>query len=157
MPFFHSICDRLLIGIITAGVYSSSKAALTQLSETLRLELGPLGVHVTCVMTGTIKTALHANEPEVVLPSSSRYAAIRRTISNWTTGQAGPQGTSVDQFAESIVHTIVGPNAASGLVWRGPMSSIVRIASCWCPAWLLVSLLRLNLDQYMSDLEDRII
>ncbi|RDK39633.1 NAD(P)-binding protein, partial [Aspergillus phoenicis ATCC 13157] len=73
------------------GIYSSSKAAINQLSETLRLELSPLGVSVLCIMAGTITTDFHANEPEVVLLPTSRYAAIGQTISDWATGRAGPK------------------------------------------------------------------
>ncbi|KAB8263692.1 hypothetical protein BDV32DRAFT_146508 [Aspergillus pseudonomiae] len=90
------------------GVYSSSKAAVAQLSETLRLELAPLGVSVVCLMIGTITTAFHANEPEVVLLPTSRYAAVRQTISDWATGRAGPKGCSADEFAASIVDDVLG-------------------------------------------------
>lgn len=62
---------------VQTGIYSSSKAAITQLSETLRLELSPLGISVLCIMAGTITTDFHANEPKVVLLPTSRYAAIR--------------------------------------------------------------------------------
>ncbi|KAA8641735.1 SDR family oxidoreductase [Aspergillus tanneri] len=99
------------------GIYSSSKAAIVQLSETLRLELAPLGVDV------------------VVLPPTSRYAAIREIISNWATGRAIPKGASAEEFAESIVDNVLG--SSGGLVWKGPNSLAVRFVSQWCPAWLL--------------------
>ncbi|KAE8137481.1 hypothetical protein BDV38DRAFT_271326 [Aspergillus pseudotamarii] len=104
------------------GIYSSSKAAVTQLSETLRLELAPLGVAVVCLMAGTITTAFHANEPEV-------------TISDWGTGRVGPKGCSADEFAASIVDDVLG--STSRLVWKGPYSPAVRFLSHWCPLWLL--------------------
>ncbi|GMG07353.1 unnamed protein product [Aspergillus oryzae var. brunneus] len=120
------------------GVYSSSKAAVTQLSETLRLELAPWGVTVVCLMAGTVTTAFHANEPEVVLLPTSRYAAIRQTISDWATGRAGPKGCSADEFAASTVDDVLG--STGGLVWKGPNSAAVQFVSRWCPTWLLVRL-----------------
>ncbi|KAH2351100.1 hypothetical protein KXW91_001901 [Aspergillus fumigatus] len=124
-----------------AGVYSSSKAAVMQISETLRLELAPLGVGVVCLMVGTVSTSFHENEPRVVLPAGSRYAAIRDVIAQWATGQSGPKGCSVEEFAESIVDDVLGASGSGsgGLVWKGPNSAAVRILSRWCPVWLLVS------------------
>ncbi|KAB8231434.1 SDR family oxidoreductase [Aspergillus alliaceus] len=121
------------------GIYSSSKSSLTTLSETLRLELAPLGVSVLAIMVGTVTTTFHANEPEVILPPTSRYTAIRDTISRWATGQAGPKGCSVTEFAESIADDVLGEK---GVVWRGPYSAAMRFLSRWCPGWLL--------DQMMS-------
>ncbi|KAK9567518.1 hypothetical protein V6Z88_001864 [Aspergillus fumigatus] len=121
------------------GVYSSSKAAVMQISETLRLELAPLGVGVVCLMVGTVSTSFHENEPRVVLPAGSRYAAIRDVIAQWATGQSGPKGCSVEEFAESIVDDVLGASGSGsgGLVWKGPNSAAVRILSRWCPVWLL--------------------
>ncbi|KAL4771914.1 hypothetical protein BDW60DRAFT_188670 [Aspergillus nidulans var. acristatus] len=117
------------------GIYSSSKSAVTQLSETLRLELSPFNVSVVCVMLGTIATSFHANEPQVVLSASSWYAAIKATISRWASGEAGPKGGSVDDAARLIVQDVLG--AGAGLVWKGPNSGAVRFVSRWCPGWLL--------------------
>ncbi|KAF7586373.1 hypothetical protein BBP40_009019 [Aspergillus hancockii] len=105
------------------GIYSSSKSSLSTLSETLRLELAPLGVSVLTIMVGTVTTTFHANEPEVILPPTSRYVAIRDTISRWATGQAGPKGCSVTEFAVSIADDVLGEK---GVVWRGPNSAAVR-------------------------------
>ncbi|THC88371.1 hypothetical protein EYZ11_012181 [Aspergillus tanneri] len=109
------------------GIYSSSKAAIVQLSETLRLELAPLGVDVVCLMVGIITTAFYTNVPEVVLPPTSRYAAIREIISNWATGRAIPKGASAEEFAESIVDNVLG--SSGGLVWKGPNSLADRMVS----------------------------
>ncbi|KAL4816908.1 hypothetical protein BDW67DRAFT_175178 [Aspergillus spinulosporus] len=117
------------------GIYSSSKSAVTQLSETLRLELSPFNVSVVCVMLGTVATSFHANEPQVVLPASSWYAAIKVTISRWASGEAGPKGGSVDDAARLILQDVLGTGA--GLAWKGPNSGVVRFVSRWCPGWLL--------------------
>ncbi|KAH8429914.1 SDR family oxidoreductase [Aspergillus melleus] len=123
------------------GVYSSSKAAITQLSETLRLELAPWGVRVVCIMAGSVTSAFHANEPEVILPPTSRYAAIRQMISDRATGRDDLKRCSADEFAASIVDDVLG--TAGGVVWKGPYSALVKFLSRWCPAIIL--------DRMMSD------
>lgn len=91
-------------------------------------------------MAGTITTDFHANEPEVVLLPTSRYAAIRQTISDWATGRAGPQGCSADEFANLIAGDVLGSSSANGgLVWKGPNSAAVEFMARWCPGGLLVS------------------
>lgn len=131
-----SDCTRLPL----AGIYSSSKAALTNLSETLRMELAPLGVSVVTLMVGTIATPFHANEPSLVLPSTSYYTAIKGTIARWASGDAGPKGCSAEDFAESVADEIVGGKKGR-LLWKGPNSTAVWFISRWMPASVLVSVL----------------
>ena len=120
-----------------AGVYSSSKAALNILSDTLRLELAPFGVSVLTVLVGTVSTPFHANEPDVQLPPTSRYALIRDTISKWAKGEAGPKGGSPDELAASLVDDVVGNG--SGQVWKGANSGAVKFVSRWVPTSMAVS------------------
>ncbi|KAK4107202.1 NAD(P)-binding protein [Canariomyces notabilis] len=115
------------------GIYSSSKAALNMLSDTLRLELSPFKVSVVTIMVGTIASHFHANEPDVVLPPSSRYSAIRDTINRWAKGQAGPKGGSVQDLAESLVVDVVG-KPGGFWVWKGPNSGMVKFLTRWVPA-----------------------
>jgi hypothetical protein len=89
-------------------------------------------------MVGTVATPFHANEPEVVLPPSSRYARIRDTINRWAKGEAGPKGGSVDDFAKSVVEDIVG-RGKQAVVWKGANSGAVWFASRWVPTFMLVS------------------
>ncbi|KAL2126653.1 hypothetical protein VTI74DRAFT_474 [Chaetomium olivicolor] len=118
------------------GVYASSKAALNSLSDTLRLELAPFNVSIVTIMVGTVATPFHTNEPDVVLPPSSRYTSIRDTINSWAKGEAGPKGGSVEEFAKSIVEDIVG-NGKNAQVWKGANSGIVRFVSRWVPSSIL--------------------
>ncbi|KAL2021076.1 hypothetical protein VTK56DRAFT_7495 [Thermocarpiscus australiensis] len=136
------------------GVYSSSKAALNSLSDTLRLELAPFNVSVVTIMVGTITTHFHANEPAVVLPPSSRYAAIKDTISRWARGEAGPKGGSPEDLAESLVPDIVG-KGKSAQVWKGPNAGAVKFVSRWVPSSVLDGLMAngQGLDELSKSLE----
>ncbi|KAK4189460.1 hypothetical protein QBC35DRAFT_530850 [Podospora australis] len=103
------------------GVYSSSKAALNTLTDTLRLELQPLGVKVMGVMVGTVATKFHQNEAEVTLPRESRYRVIEGTIAAWGRGIKGPEGGGVEELAEGLVKEILGDDKR--WVWIGRNST----------------------------------
>ncbi|KAJ7145291.1 hypothetical protein C8R46DRAFT_1131211 [Mycena filopes] len=135
------------------GTYASSKAALTSLSDTLRIELAPLGVSVVTVMLGTVTTSFYANTTQTTttgtghttfafeLPPTSRYTAIKDTIARWASGEATPRGAaSADEIAASLVREIVG-EGRSGQVWVGPYSTIMRIVSRWLPLSVLDKLM----------------
>jgi NAD(P)-dependent dehydrogenase (short-subunit alcohol dehydrogenase family) len=117
------------------AAYGSSKAALNSISDTLRLELAPFNVSVVTIMTGTVTTRFHDNEPDVVLPSSSRYAAIRDTINRWVKGQA-VQGCSPEELARSLVEDIVG-NAKNAHVWKGAYSGTIKWLTRWMPTSMM--------------------
>lgn len=132
LPVYVLISFRLL------GVYTSSKAALNMLSETLRLELSPFGVEVVTVMVGVIDTPFHANEISVSLPPTSAYSPIKDTIAKLAAGEGGPKGTPPHELAEALVVDIVG-GGKGGLVWKGALSGTMKFASQWVPKWFLVS------------------
>lgn len=44
----------------TTGAYSASKAAMVNWTQSLALELGPLGIRVNCVCPGLVDTPIHA-------------------------------------------------------------------------------------------------
>ncbi|UNI16814.1 hypothetical protein JDV02_003214 [Purpureocillium takamizusanense] len=111
--------------------YASSKPALNSISETLRLELGPLGVSMTTVYLGTVATSFHANEPAPELPPGSRYTSILDTITKWAKGESGPKAGSMKDLVDSVFPDILGEKG--GIVWRGPNSGAVRFLSRWMP------------------------
>jgi len=58
------------------GFYNASKAALESLTETLRFELAPFGIHVSAVEPGAIRTRLYS--AAAASASSPAYAPWRR-------------------------------------------------------------------------------
>ncbi|KAK9777088.1 putative Oxidoreductase [Seiridium cardinale] len=113
------------------GAYSSSKAALTNLSETLRLELAPLGVTVVAIMVGTIDSHFHDNDP-FQLPPASLYIPIEDHIAGWASGKSKPKGIPAEKFAPMIVDDIVGAGKA-GMVWKGPNSGSIKFLAQFAP------------------------
>lgn len=112
---------------MSKATYSTSKAALNTLSETLRLELAPFGVSVIAILPGVIDSKLHANNAaNFDLPTTSRYAAIKETIAGWATGDAVPKdGISAEKFAQLVLDDVIG-TAKGGLVSRGPYAALLR-------------------------------
>lgn len=107
------------------------------ISETLRLELAPLGVTVACILVGTVGTNIHTNEEPLVLPSTSLYQSIYDTINKWARGEAGPARGSVEEFADKLMPDVLGTK--SGKFWRGPNAGAVWFAATWLPTYVVVS------------------
>ncbi|CAI6337997.1 unnamed protein product [Periconia digitata] len=113
------------------GVYSSSKAALTTLSETLRLELLPFGVRVVAIMVGAVDSKFHDNDV-FELPRTSLYVPVEEQLKGWASGASKPKGVAADVFVESIVEDVVGDGAV-GLVWKGPHAGSIKYLSRFAP------------------------
>ncbi|KAI0965160.1 oxidoreductase [Xylaria arbuscula] len=133
------------------SAYLSSKAALTNLSETLRLELAPFGVSVVTVMPGVIGSHFHDNEPQFKLPEGSRYSAIENIIAGWASGKSKPGGCTTEQFADMVVQDIVG-DGKGGMAWRGPHASSIKVLAHWLPTWCQDTFMSMN--QGLKELTD---
>lgn len=57
--------------------YSASKAALSSLSEALRCEVSPFGIHVSCVLPGDVKTAFTASRQKSIAGAAYGDRAAR--------------------------------------------------------------------------------
>ena len=82
-----------LIGFASSGYYSASKYAVEGWSDSLALEAGPLGIHVTCVEPGPFRTdwagrSLH--QTPSTLPDYAETAAARmKATSEYSGTQKG--------------------------------------------------------------------
>ncbi|ROV87981.1 hypothetical protein VPNG_10339 [Cytospora leucostoma] len=140
------------------SAYASSKAALVNLSETLRLELSPFGVSVLTVLVGIVDSHFNANDTALnetgfKLPPDSRYAAIEDIIAGWASGESKPKGITAEQLAELLVGDLVG-DGKSGLVWKGPNASAIRFATKWFPDSLMNHLMSQN--QGLHELSEKV-
>ncbi|KAH7098076.1 hypothetical protein BKA62DRAFT_813891 [Auriculariales sp. MPI-PUGE-AT-0066] len=129
-----TIVDICSVGAVLpmawSGIYNSSKAANNFLSETLRLEIEPLGVRVITVMAGGIETPIHENAGKLELPLSSYYQAAQGHISDQRSGAKKPGAQRPEVTARNIVHDVV--NGRRGQIWRGGNASTI-----WWLVWLL--------------------
>ena len=125
-----------LLDSACVGLYHSSKAAVTILSETLRLELAPLGVTVITGMLGSIESNIHVNDSWQGVPESSRYKSAEAQIAKQAEGMIGPKKEKVEDFARRFADDIL--KGASGQVWRGAMAQTTRALGYHAPMSLLV-------------------
>lgn len=119
------------------GIYTGSKAAMTAISETLRLEMAPFGVKVVTVNTGAVSTNTLKTGLGFKLPASSRYKSIEKEIANRAVGKDGTPRMEPSAYAERVVGDVL--RGANWQIWRGGYASIVRFTSSWFPASVSVS------------------
>ncbi|KAI1165612.1 dehydrogenase with different specificitie [Nemania serpens] len=120
------------------STYASSKAALTNYSETMRLELSPFGITVATVMAGSVESHFHDNEAGFALPPTSRYVPIEEIIGGWVNGTSNPKGCTAAEFAESLVHSVI-LNGSAAVTYLGPYAGSTKFVSKWAPQSLAVS------------------
>lgn len=117
-------------GVVTtpfAGAYCASKAALHSLSEALRMELAPFGIHVVTVQPGAIQSNFgHIAEEGLaeVLSPESWYAPLESRIRARAV-LSQTQATPADAFAEQLVAAIMRP--------QPPMTIRLGKKSRWLP------------------------
>jgi len=124
------------------GLYDSSKAAITMASETMRLELRPLGVNVITAMVGMVESKFHDNMGEPQLKEGSLYKPAEKWIKLSSTpgqGSLSQHEMALEKFSASMVDDILA--GKSGKVWRGGLSTVSRISQWLLPSWILVRLL----------------
>jgi NAD(P)-dependent dehydrogenase (short-subunit alcohol dehydrogenase family) len=91
------------------GPYAASKAALELLSEVLRKELGPFGIRVIVIDTGSVRTEMRSRQPrygggpysELIEQFESRMADYDR----------GGGGSTPEEVAAAIAALIEQPDA----------------------------------------------
>lgn len=119
------------------GIYTGSKAAVTAISDTLRLELAPFDVKVVTVVTGAVSTNTLSNGLNFKLPPTSLYRSIEKAIAGRAVGNDGTPRQEPSLYAERVVEDVL--RGANWQVWRGGYASIVQFTSAWFPASLSVS------------------
>lgn len=123
---------------IYLGIYSTSTAAVWQLSEVLRVEPEPLGARVVTAIIGAVDTPIFTDShPDAFqMPAGSYYKPIRQFIVDARDGKLQPPKTShVDEAARQLVNDILG--GVKGCAWRGVTSTECKWLSGWLPNWLL--------------------
>jgi len=99
-----------IVGLFTtpfAGAYCSSKAALHSLTDALRMELAPFGIHVVAIQPGGVRSSFgqHA-EAAIRLPANSIYQPVEDGIR--ARAQAGQQGAMpADAFVVPVVESLL--------------------------------------------------
>jgi NAD(P)-dependent dehydrogenase (short-subunit alcohol dehydrogenase family) len=125
-----------IVGLFTtpfAAAYCSSKAAVHSLTDALRMELKPFGIHVVSIQPGGVRSSFgeHA-EAAIRLPENSLYKAVEAGIR--ARAQAGQQdATPADVFVVPVVEALL--RSAPPRVIRGGANSVrLPLLKRWLPA-----------------------
>jgi NAD(P)-dependent dehydrogenase (short-subunit alcohol dehydrogenase family) len=114
-----------IVGLFTtpfAAAYCSSKAAVHSLTDALRMELAPFGIHVVSIQPGGVRSSFgeHA-EAAIRLPENSMYQPVEAGIR--ARAQAGQQGaTAAEEFVVPVVEALL--QATPPRVIRGGANSV---------------------------------
>jgi NAD(P)-dependent dehydrogenase (short-subunit alcohol dehydrogenase family) len=115
-----------IVGLFTtpfAGAYCSSKAALHALSDALRMEVAPFGIHVVTVQPGGVQSSFGAHaEAAIQLPANSLFRGVEKGIH--ARAQAGQVGaTPAEVFVIPVVDALL--QASPPVRVRGGKGSIL--------------------------------
>jgi NAD(P)-dependent dehydrogenase (short-subunit alcohol dehydrogenase family) len=125
-----------IVGLFTtpfAAAYCSSKAAVHSLTDALRMELAPFGIHVVSIQPGGVRSSFgeHA-EAAVRLPETSLYKPVETGIR--ARAQAGQQGAMpAEIFVAPVVDALL--RSSPPRVIRGGTHSVrLPLLKRWLPA-----------------------
>ncbi|EEY15364.1 oxidoreductase [Verticillium alfalfae VaMs.102] len=109
--------------------YNATKAAVASYSDTLRLELEPLGIRVVTLYMGEVSTGLMSTE-NVDYGPDSIYADLEPKAKERT---ANHTKTSVTpkEFATGVVSQVVGSN--SNYIWKGTNAFLCWLLNAFAP------------------------
>ncbi|RZI44721.1 SDR family NAD(P)-dependent oxidoreductase [Herbaspirillum sp. HC18] len=113
-----------IVGLVAtpfAGAYCSSKAAVHSLSDALRMELSPFGIHVVTIQPGGVVSSFGAHAEDALrLPADSLYRPVEDGIR--ARAKAGQQGAMpADEFVPPVVDALLKDNPP--IVVRGGKNS----------------------------------
>lgn len=104
------------MGFPSSGYYSASKHAVEGLSDSLAMEVKPLGIKVTCVEPGPFRTdwaGRSLRQTRSRIPDYAETAEARMSI---TSGYSGTQPGDPVRAGQAIIHITELPNPPRHLV-----------------------------------------
>lgn len=133
------------VGLPFQGVYSASKAAAAIVSDTLRLELAPLGLRVVQLKSGATKSGFleNANGGQVPkLPKGSVYEGAREVVEAQMMGEAiAGRAMETEKWANEVARLLVKENPPR-FVSKGYGASLMWFAKSYLPTFMTDGLLR---------------
>ncbi|KAF4335811.1 1-acyldihydroxyacetone-phosphate reductase [Fusarium beomiforme] len=121
------------VPVVCQSVYNASKAALSQYTKTLRVELRPLSIEVIEVVTGYVRSNILRHG--VLISEDSLYRPIKQTVEAVKEG-GNKNGMPADAYARAVVRQILAPTYKRE-IWEGHRSRMLRFMVTFFPLWLL--------------------
>ncbi|KAF5643380.1 1-acyldihydroxyacetone-phosphate reductase [Fusarium tjaetaba] len=120
------------VPVVCQSVYNASKAALSQYTKTLRVELRPLSIEVIEVVTGYVRSNILRDG--VLISDDSLYRPIKSTVESVKNG-GNKNGMLADEYARVVVRQILG-NKYKREIWEGHRARILRLMVTFFPPWI---------------------
>ncbi|KAG4432239.1 hypothetical protein IFR05_012272 [Cadophora sp. M221] len=113
--------------------YNATKAAVTAYSDTLRLEVDPLGIKVVTVFMGQVSTALMSPD-NISFGDQSLYLDLEGKIKERSV-EHNNKGSQPDDFARQVVNDILSkPGLSKGeFIWRGTNAVLIWALNAFGP------------------------
>lgn len=118
------------VPFVFSSAYNASKAAVSSYSDTLRLELSPLGVRVVTVFMGEVSTGLMSTD-NISFGSDSLYAGVEHKVKERTTNHVKASMTP-DVFAKEVVPKVLDSDNTS-YIWKGTNAFVIWLLNAFGP------------------------
>lgn len=116
------------------------------ISESLRIELEPLGIRVLTIMLGQVSTQIYANTATFHLPEGSPYDKIAGTIASQSKGELNLNNEPAEVVAKNLVKDTI--SGRSGQIWRGGLAGTVSLTLWLLPTRLFEWIVHLKRGVY---------
>jgi len=138
----HSSVTSIL-PLPTNGLYNASKAAVSVMTDTLRLELEPFGVRVIDMKTGSVKSTFFDNVNQGItpkLPKDSIYYPAREQVERVMSGETFQDAMPADAWARLVVADVL-KSQPPGQIWRGTNAWLIWFGRRFMPFYYFDSML----------------
>ncbi|KAK1292740.1 (+)-neomenthol dehydrogenase [Acorus calamus] len=118
-----------------AGSYCASKAYVHAMSDALRVELRPFGIHVVKVMPGAIKSNFGSSTARALCKQEWKmYGRFERSIAERAGASQTAKATDAAVFARYVAKRVLSPRPPREVVY-GHMTALFA-ALAWSPPWV---------------------
>ncbi|KAJ6100362.1 hypothetical protein N7467_001897 [Penicillium canescens] len=108
-----------------SAAYNASKAAVASYSDTLRIELGPLGIKVVTLFMGEVSTNLMSPDRISFDPESIYTVALEGTKER--SRNHAKNSMKPEVFAKQVVQAILAKRGKGEFLWKGTNAWAIRI------------------------------
>jgi len=120
------------------GIYNASKAALDSISDTMRLELGALGISTVIVTAGGVQTKIYDNTERFNIPEGSQYFSNKKEIEA-IRSKPPPTSMKASVFAKDVANKVMSKNKPAR-IWAGDQAGF---------AWFVITFFPVSFSDWM--------
>ncbi|UPL03981.1 hypothetical protein LCI18_014915 [Fusarium solani-melongenae] len=135
-----------------ASAYNASKAAVVSYSDTLRLEVEPLGLRVVTVFMGEVSTGLMSAD-NISFGAESLYAELEANARQRSIDHA-KSSTRPQPFAQQVVENIL--KSKTSYIWKGTNAVLVWFLNAIGPRKIFDSTMKKSVGLDQGDLRKNI-